>query len=202
MLERFSQAGREVISLAQDEARGLSHHWIGTEHLLLGVLGEGEGIGALALTELGVTLDETRARVAAIVGPGEARPPAQIPFTPRAKKVLEGALREALALGHQFIDTEHLLLGLVRDEDCVAAQVLRDRDIGAPLVRTTVTALLDENPHAYRVRTAEWEYRILELPDGDALTVDLLAQLAAERWELMSAFGVGERLRAVFKRRA
>jgi len=202
MLERFSDAGRQVISIAQDEARGLSHHWTGTEHLLLGVLGEGHGIGALALAELGVKLDETRARVAAIVGLGEARPPAQIPFTPRAKKALETALREALALGQQFIGTEHLLLGLVREEDGLAAQLLRDRDIDAPLVRTTVTTLRDEHAHAYRVRTAEWEYRILELPDGDALTVELLAQLAGERWELMSAFGVGERLRAVFKRRA
>ena len=125
MFERFTDRARRTIVFAQDEARALHHNWIGTEHLLLGVISEGQGVGAKALEALGVSLDAVRLQVEEIIGRGPA-PVAEghIPFTPRAKKVLELSLREALQLSHDYIGTEHILLGLIREGDGVAAQVL------------------------------------------------------------------------------
>ena len=124
MFERFTDRARASVVLAQEEARLLNHSYIGTEHLLLGLLREGEGVGGRVLAEMGVRLDSVRADVEEIIGHGEERPPPDIPFTPRAKKVLELSLREALQLGHNYIGTEHILLGIVREGEGVAAQVL------------------------------------------------------------------------------
>jgi hypothetical protein len=124
MFERFTERARQVVVLAQEEARSLKHHYIGTEHILLGLLREQEGLAARVLQELGVTLEPARAQIARSVGAGEEESPGQIPFTPRAKKVLELALREAKSLGHGQIGTEHILLGLVREGDGLASRIL------------------------------------------------------------------------------
>src|SRR5437762_767946 len=124
MFERFTERARQVVVLAQDEARELKHNYIGTEHILLGLLREEEGAAAQALGELGVTLDQVRTQVAKFVGPGDEVTTRQIPFTPRAKKVLELSLREARRLGVNYIDTEHILLGLLRVRNGVASRVL------------------------------------------------------------------------------
>jgi ribosomal protein S18 acetylase RimI-like enzyme len=142
VFERFTDRARRVIVLAQAEARLLDHNNIGTEHLLLGLISEGEGIGAQALRNLDVSLGEVRARVEQTTGRGEGVPTGNIPFTPRAKKVLELALRESHGLGHNYIGTEHILLGLVREGEGVAAQVLTSSGIRLDDVRSTVTALL------------------------------------------------------------
>src|SRR5215469_6807008 len=126
MFERFTAKARRTIVNAQEEARGLRHNYIGTEHILLGLLHEGQGIGPRVLTQFGMTLEGTRAAITEIIGTGkQAAPSGHIPFTPRAKKVLELALREALALHHNYIGTEHILLGLIREGDGVAAQVMK-----------------------------------------------------------------------------
>ena len=124
MFERFTDRARRVVVLAQEEARMLNHNYIGTEHLLLGLIHEGEGIGARALESLGVTLNAVREQVQDIVGPGPQAPNGHIPFTPRAKKVLELSMREAIQLNHGYIGTEHILLGMVRANEGVANQVL------------------------------------------------------------------------------
>ena len=128
MFERFTERARQVVVLAQDEARALKHNYIGTEHILLGLLREEEGLAARVLESLDITVEEVRAQVARIVGQGDEVTTGQIPFTPRAKKVLELALREALSLGHNYIGTEHILLGLVRENEGVAARILLDFD--------------------------------------------------------------------------
>jgi ATP-dependent Clp protease ATP-binding subunit ClpC len=124
MFERFTDRARRVVVLAQEDARLLHHNYIGTEHILLGLLHEQDGIGAQALTSLGISLEAVRSQVEEIIGHGEKAPPGHVPFTPRAKKVLELSLREALQLGHNYIGTEHILLGLIREGEGVAAQVL------------------------------------------------------------------------------
>jgi len=124
MFERFTERARQVVVLAQDEARALKQNYIGTEHLLLGLLREEEGVAARVLESLRVTLEEARFVVGRVVGQGDEVTTGQIPFTPRAKKVLELALREALSLGHNYIGTEHILLGLVRENEGVAARIL------------------------------------------------------------------------------
>jgi len=141
MFERFTKRARHVVVLAQEEARQLDHNYIGTEHVLLGLLGETEGLAARALRGFGMSLDGARQEVRAIVGPGSSAPGGHIPFTPRAKKTLELALREALQLQHNYIGTEHILLGLIREGDGVAARVLRQHaDLGA--IRMAVLDLL------------------------------------------------------------
>ena len=143
MFERFTEQARQVVVLAQDEARSLSHDYIGTEHLLLGLLREEEGIATRVLGSLDMTLEAVRARVAGIVGRGDGSvTTGQVPFTPRAKKVLELALREALSLGHDYIGTEHILLGLVRENEGVAAQVISSFGHDAETVRVEVIRLL------------------------------------------------------------
>src|SRR5258708_28283746 len=124
MFERFTDRARRVVVLAQEEARMLNHNFIGTEHLLLGLVHEQEGVAAKALESLGIRLEAVRQEVEQIVGRGEHAPSGHIPFTPRAKKALELAQRESMDLGHGFIDTEHVLLGLIREGHGVAAQVL------------------------------------------------------------------------------
>src|SRR4249919_1437103 len=142
MFERFTERARQVVVLAQDEARALKHNYIGTEHILLGLLREEEGLAARVLDSLDITVEEVRAQVARIVGQGDEVTTGQIPFTPRAKKVLELALREALSLGHNYIGTEHILLGLVRENEGVAARILLDFDADAERIRNEIIRML------------------------------------------------------------
>ena len=150
MFERFSDRARRVVVLAQEEARMLKHNYIGTEHILLGLSHEGEGVAAKALESVGVSLGAVRSQVEEIIGRGQDEPSGHIPFTPRAKKVLELSLRESLQLGHNYIGTEHILLGLLREGEGVATQVLEK--LGADLadVRRQVIHLLQgyEGGHA------------------------------------------------------
>ena len=142
MFERFTDRARRVVVLAQEEARLLNHNYIGTEHILLGLIHEGEGVAARALESMGISLESVRSQVVEIIGQGSQAPSGHIPFTPRAKKVLELSLREALQLGHNYIGTEHILLGLIREGEGVAAQVLQQLGADLPKVRQTVIQLL------------------------------------------------------------
>ncbi len=142
MFERFTDRARRVIVLAQEEARNLKHNYLGTEHILLGLIREGEGVAAKALEALNITLEDVREQVIDIIGEGQEPPSGHIPFTPRAKKVIEYAMREGLQLGHSYIGTEHLLLGLTREPDGVAAQVLTKLGADLPRVRNQVNQLI------------------------------------------------------------
>ncbi len=142
MFERFTERARQVVVLAQEEARTLKHNYIGTEHILLGLLREEEGLAARVLEGLEITVEEVRSQVIRIVGAGEEVTSGQIPFTPRAKKVLELALREALSLGHNYIGTEHILLGLVRENEGVAARILADFDADSEKIRNEIIRML------------------------------------------------------------
>jgi ATP-dependent Clp protease ATP-binding subunit ClpC len=142
VFERFTDRARRVVVLAQEEARLLNHNYIGTEHILLGLIHEGEGVAAKALESLGISLDKVRQQVEEIIGAGQSPPSGHIPFTPRAKKVLELSLREALQLGHNYIGTEHILLGLIREGEGVAAQVLVKLGADLSRVRQQVIQLL------------------------------------------------------------
>ena len=155
MFERFTDRARRVVVLAQEEARRLDHNYIGTEHLLLGLIREADGVAAKALESLGIGLDAVRQQVEEIIGQGQQAPSGHIPFTPRAKKVLELSLREALQLGHNYIGTEHILLGLIREADGVAAQVLVRLGADLNRVRQQVIQLL----HGHSA--AEQELRLL-----------------------------------------
>jgi ATP-dependent Clp protease ATP-binding subunit ClpC len=178
MFERFTDRARLAVGLAQEEARKLNHNYIGTEHILLGLIREGEGVAAKTLESLGISLEAVRQQVEKIIGRGQQAPSGHIPITPRAKKVLELSLREAKALGHNYIGTEHILLGLIREGSGVAAQVLVK--LGADLNRTRqqVVQLL----HGHRGEDVTGKG---PPPPDDALTrVDSLdRRLAAiERW--------------------
>jgi ATP-dependent Clp protease ATP-binding subunit ClpC len=142
LFERFTERARQVVVLAQEEARTLKHNYIGTEHILLGLLREEEGLAARVLESLDITTERVRSQVVRIVGSGEEVTSGQIPFTPRAKKVLELALREALSLGHNYIGTEHILLGLVRENEGVAARILLDFDADSDKIRNEVIRML------------------------------------------------------------
>ena len=142
MFEKFTDKARRVVVLAQEEAKLLNHNYIGTEHILLGLIHEGEGVAAKALEALGINLEQVREQVQDIIGQGQQSPSGHIPFTPRAKKVLELSLREALQLGHSYIGTEHLLLGLIREGEGVAAQVLTKLGADTNKVRQQVIQLL------------------------------------------------------------
>jgi GNAT superfamily N-acetyltransferase len=149
VFERFTDRARRVVVLAQEEARLLDHNYIGTEHILLGLLEEREGVAGRVLASLSISLDDTRRRVEEAVGRGSSTPTGHIPFTPRAKKVLELSLREALRLGDKHIGTEHLLLGLIREGEGVAAEVLNGLGADADRVRTIVMSVLSTGsvPH-------------------------------------------------------
>jgi ATP-dependent Clp protease ATP-binding subunit ClpC len=146
MFERFTNGARRVVVLAQEEARMLSRNYIGTEHILLGLLHEGKGVAAKALESMGISLEAVRQQVEEIIGHGQQPPSGHLPFTPRAKKVLELSLREALQLGHNYIGTEHILLGLIREGDGVACQVLVRRGADLNRVRQHVIALIHGYP--------------------------------------------------------
>ncbi|HET9103032.1 MAG TPA: Clp protease N-terminal domain-containing protein [Solirubrobacteraceae bacterium] len=155
MFERFTERARQVVVLAQEEARLLRHNYIGTEHILLGLLREEEGAAAGALGSLGVTLEYVRGQVTQIVGAGEEVTTGQIPFTPRAKRVLELALREALSLGHNHIGTEHILLGLVREDEGVAMRILVGLHLDAERVRNEVIRQLSDPSRGPSVEIVE-----------------------------------------------
>ncbi|MBK5225265.1 MAG: ATP-dependent Clp protease ATP-binding subunit [Thermoleophilia bacterium] len=160
MFERFTERARQVVVLAQEEARSLKHNYIGTEHLLLGLLREEEGIAAQVLTTLDVNLDEVRMQVAQIVGMGDEVAAGQIPFTPRAKKVLELALREALSLGHNYIGTEHILLGLIKENEGVAARILLEFDADSEKIRNEIMRKLTGSARRTPVPQGEAKKRV------------------------------------------
>lgn len=161
MFERFTDRARRVVVLAQEEARMLNHNYIGTEHILLGLIHEGEGVAAKALESLGISLEAVRQQVEEIIGQGQQAPSGHIPFTPRAKKVLELSLREALQLGHNYIGTEHILLGLIREGEGVAAQVLVKLGADLNRVRQQVIQLLSgyQTGGGKESATAAWARR-------------------------------------------
>jgi len=154
MFERFTDRARRVVVLAQEEARRLNHNYIGTEHILLGLIQEGEGHAAKALDELNINIDSVRSEVVEIIGEGQQSPSGHIPFTPRAKKVLELSLREALQLGHNYIGTEHILLGLIREGEGVAAQVLKKLGAELSQVRQTVIKLISSSGESKKQQSA------------------------------------------------
>jgi Clp amino terminal domain, pathogenicity island component len=163
MFQRFTDRARTVVVLAQDEARRLDHNYIGTEHLLLGLIREGEGVAAKALEALGISLDSVRQQVEQIIGQGQQAPSGHIPFTPRAKKVLELSLRESQQLGHNYIGTEHILLGVIHPGDGVARQVLVKLGADPNRVRQQVIRLLQEHSaeESVSARSAAQELRLL-----------------------------------------
>jgi ATP-dependent Clp protease ATP-binding subunit ClpC len=196
MFERFTDRARRAVVLAQEEARMLDHDYIGTEHLLLGLIHEREGVAARALEALGMSLSDVRGEVESVIGRGDTPPAGRIPFTPRAKKVLELSLREALQLGHNYIGTEHILLGLVREGEGVGARVLTERGATLEGVREQVLSIIGsvagaapstepeaaepeavEGPACPRCRASLEEtaaYRVLDVPsheEGEARAV-------------------------------
>jgi ATP-dependent Clp protease ATP-binding subunit ClpA len=211
MFERFTERARQVVVLGQEEARALRHNYIGTEHILLGLLREEEGLAAQVLESLHVTLEEVREQVDRIIGPGDEAVAGQIPFTPRAKRVLELALREALELGHNHIGTEHILLGLVRENEGVAARILLEFDVDAEQVRNAIVRLLDaERSRGMRprrspvpsLRRGRCEYRTERLPNLDALTTEWLNAIGEDGWSLAGVLQDNDEIRLVFQRPA
>jgi ATP-dependent Clp protease ATP-binding subunit ClpA len=217
MFERFTDGARQVVVLAEEEARGLRHTWVGTEHLLLGLLRHEDGIAAQVLTAHGAELERVRSEVTRVVGADREsdRPVAgQLRFTPRAKKVLELSLREALAHGHTFIDTEHVLLGLVREKEGVASRILVAMGTDAAIVRDEVEKRMPtriSTARGWRARRSRrtptasapvrWEYRI-ERPEPPAwLDVGTLNALGDDGWELVAAVPAELGGGLVFKRR-
>jgi ATP-dependent Clp protease ATP-binding subunit ClpC len=183
VFERFTERARQAVVLAQDEARALKHNYIGTEHLLLGLLREQEGLAARVLASLGVTTEEVRAQVARIVGEGDDAESGQIPFTPRGKKVLELSLREAISMGHEHIGTEHILLGLMRENEGVAARILLDLDADAEKIRTRVMEMLSGGE--YRVEQRVSPPRPLPTP-----TRAMAVARAPRQWPLVVAIAL------------
>ena len=221
MFERFTERARQVVRFGADEARALKHAFIGTEHLLLGLLREEEGVAAKVLERLGVTVEEVRAEVARIVGQGDEVTTGQIPFTPRVKKVLELALREALTLGDMSIGTEHLLLGLIRENQGLASRILLvNFNADAEKVRGEVIRFLKRQPgtaeaglavtEAVQAREevrgpvapvpARWEYHVLSVERVGEIPVADLNSLGSEGWELVALTGEVNAYRLIFKR--
>jgi hypothetical protein len=208
MFERFTDRARSVMVLAQHEARRLDHNYIGTEHILLGLISEGEGVAARALESLGIGLDAVRQQVEEIIGRGQQAPSGHIPFTPRAKKVLELSLRESQQLGHNYIGTEHILLGLVREGDGVAAQVLVRLGADLNRVRQQVSQLLagraagepgpglDVRLEMVGQQLAAIERQVRIRPD----TSDLDAQIEVARTEKQAAIDAQDFEQAVWLR--
>jgi ATP-dependent Clp protease ATP-binding subunit ClpC len=182
MFQRFTDRARRAVYLAQEEARLLRHNYVGTEHLLLGLLYEGQGVAARALEPLGITVQDVRRQVEEIIGRGQQAHPGHIPFTPRAKKTLELSLREALALGHNYVGTEHLLLGLLREGHGVAAQVLAGAGASHDLVRERVVEVL--------ASTSEQQANLQ--PQVAADLADTAEQLTQVRQQKEAAFDAGD----------
>src|SRR5215469_5528052 len=191
MFERFTDQARRVVVVAQEESRNLGHDYIGTEHILLGILGAGESVAVQALTSLGVSLEAARQQVEEIVGRGSHEVSGHIPFTPRAKKVLELSLREAIQLGHNYIGTEHILLGLIREGEGVAAQVLTR--LGADLNRTRqqVIRLLHGPQAAETIAEYNRPFRRPGGPGGLDAIRDRLDTIAGQLAAIVSRLGIG-----------
>jgi hypothetical protein len=208
MFKRFTDRARQVVVLAQDEARRLDHNYIGTEHILLGLIREGDGVAARALESLGIGLDIVRQQVEEIIGRGQQAPSGHIPFTPRAKKVLELSLREAQQLGHDYIGTEHILLGLVREGDGVAAQVLVKRGADLNRVRQQVIQLLagraaEEPGPGARIGMEMVEQQLTAMEQRGGVgpdTSDLDEQIEAARTEKQAAIDAQDFEQAVVLR--
>jgi hypothetical protein len=226
VFERFTERARQSIVFAQDEARALDHNYVGTEHILLGLLREQEGVAARVLDSLGIGIDAVRAEVRKIVGMGEAPSPSQLPLTPRSKKVLELSLREALSLGHNYIGTEHILLGLVRENQGVAARILLDLGVDDEQIRTAIIEALPAKEHvgeeafvegrpltggavrwgmpvpgASLRRPIRWEYLVEVWGAGEAdAHQERLTALGAQRWELVAVVANGDGHEWVFRR--
>jgi ATP-dependent Clp protease ATP-binding subunit ClpA len=213
VFERFTERARHVVVLAQEEARAFKHNYIGTEHILLGLLREEEGVAARILESLEITADEVRSQVMQIVGEGDEVRTGQIPFTPRAKKVLELALREALSIGHNYIGTEHILLGITREGEGVAARIMLDLGADAQRIREEVINALgitvDPGGKVRRWRRPRpvfgevtvqhsWQYRVER---HEAVDEQRLNDLGAEGWELVSAERSPDGVELIFKRR-
>jgi hypothetical protein len=201
MFQRFTDRARRVVVLAQEEARRLEHNYIGTEHILLGLIREGEGVAANALESLGISLDPVRQQVEEIIGRGQEAPQGHVPFTPRAKKVLELSLRESKHLGHDYIGTEHILLGLIREGDGVAAQVLVRLGADLNRMRQQVIQLLHGHPAeepgpGAEVRPEMAEQRAGIGPD----TSDLDEQITVARAEKEAAIEAQDFEQAASKR--
>jgi ATP-dependent Clp protease ATP-binding subunit ClpC len=210
MFERFTERARQVVVLAQAEAKAFKHNYIGTEHLLLGLLREEEGLAARVLESLDIELDEVRAQVVRIVGEGDEVVAGQIPFTPRAKKILEWSLREALELGHNYIGTEHVLLGLMRENEGVAVEVLNGFDADAEKVRGEILRLLSGpgRPGGRRVAVESgevspltWEYGVRTLKGPTQTWPAQLTSWRSEGWELLTVVEEDGRHRALLERR-
>ena len=198
MFERFTDRARRVVVLAQEEARMLNHNYIGTEHILLGLIHEGEGVAAKALESLGISLEAVRQQVEEIIGQGQQAPSGHIPFTPRAKKVLELSLREALQLGHNYIGTEHILLGLIREGEGVAAQVLVKLGADLNRVRQQVIQLL----HGYQGKEPAGAGASSEQSPSTSLVLDQFGRnltQAARESSLDPVIGRGEEIDRVMQ---
>ena len=176
MFQRFSDSARRVVVLAQEEARKLNHNYIGTEHLLLGLIQEGEGVAAKALETFQVNLEAVRSQVVEVIGRGSSPPSGHIQFTPRAKKVLELSLREALQLGHNYIGTEHILLGLIREGEGVAAKVLVKLGVDLERLRNQVLKSLTGSSAAGELTAGEGAAGTLMLDQFGRNLTDLAAQ--------------------------
>ena len=181
MFERFTERARNVVVLAQDEARSLKHNYIGTEHLLLGLLREEEGLAARLLESLHVTLEDVRAQVTRIIGVGEKVDAGQIPFTPRAKRALELSLREARSLGHKYIGTEHILLGVSRESEGVAVQVLRAFDADPERIRFELLRLVGASVERREPLVAKEEVFEHQSPPLAPEFADEIARLRTEK---------------------
>jgi ATP-dependent Clp protease ATP-binding subunit ClpA len=199
VFERFTERARDVVVFAQDEARQLKHNYIGTEHLLLGLLREEEGLARRFLVVQGVTLEDARREVKRVIGVGGDVASGQIPFTPRAKKALESALREAQALGHNYIGTEHILLGVEDQDEGVAAQILLDLGLSAELVRSEIFRMLTA-PRRRKQEPDEVEEASFFEPQSPPLAPDVVAELARLSREKQDALQSGDLERAAMLR--
>jgi ATP-dependent Clp protease ATP-binding subunit ClpA len=191
VFERFTERARRVVVLAQEEARVLDHDYIGTEHILLGLIHEGEGVAAKALESLGISLQAVRGEVEEIIGQGQSAPTGHIPFTPRAKKVLELSLRETLELGHNYLGTEHILLGLIREGEGVAAQVLAKLGASLDRVRQQVIQLLSGYPGEVVAEQTEARTLLVRMTVPAEL-LEAEEQLAQVRQEKQAAIDRGD----------
>ena len=195
MFERFTDRARRVVVVAQEESRSLGHDYIGTEHILLGLIREGEGVAAQALAALGVSLEAARQQVEEIVGRGSRQVPGHIPFTPRAKKVLELSLREAMHLGRNYIGTEHILLGLIREGESegegVAVQVLTRLGSDPDQTRQQVIRLLHGPPAAETVAEYTRPFRRAGTPGGMDVIRDRLDTIAGQLAAIVTRLGIG-----------
>jgi ATP-dependent Clp protease ATP-binding subunit ClpC len=212
MFERFTDSARQVIVLGQEEARALRHDYIGTEHLLLALLREEKGLAAQVLESLDISFEGVRAQVEHLVGHGDqAVTSGQIPFTPRAKKALDLSLREALSLGHNYVGTEHVLLGVAREGEGIAARILRHFEADAETVRNRVVAMLSEpgrvesstpsNRPQAGIHGPVWEYRLERTPTAAELSADSLNELGSGGWELAAVVPDTAEVVLLFKRR-